>query len=839
MTFSPIQNMLGVQPVGTNVTCVNKSGGTLVVGDLVITSFIHAGVVVNPEQAANTSYVFNCVRKASASESGNTGYLGVVTKLLTGVGGNGYNVEVQFGGICTARVLVDATVTPGTLLGISGTAGVLSNTVSNSKYSVTLMDNAAVADGTALKRVYIPSEYEKNLGSGGGGTPGGSTTQVQFNNAGAFAGDAGLTYNSTTDALTVAGNSTINGVSVGKGKNNISSNTAVGFEALSEVGTSQNCTAIGYRAGYSLNGGYNNTLIGRNAGYQITGGADNGSGFDNTIVGSNAGGGLGTGHTNTLIGSSAGSVLSSNSNTMVGYGTGPLTTTGAGNVFVGANSGQYNLTGSGNVAVGNESLRGASTPLQSLPFKGNASTAVGASALLNAMPGGTGNSNTAIGYQAGQDIRTGFYNVAVGNQALVSNIGGNNNTALGEYCGDGCKQSNNVYVGTSAAYRNWFGTSNVMIGQAAGAGNISISNQKDEHPNLLPSTTTGTSPYNASENTVMGFEAFRHPRDTQGAAPAVVTVTMTQTAGSPIVVSETLAHGLSTGSAVAFRSSVLNTAAENPVGTTVSANPSLTRLPTPLFSGRTYYAIVLTSTTYQLAQSVVETAASTNFAAATPILATSDLAGSGTYTRVTTGTTTANGNTIMGYRAGLAGAGTASQFSGTYNSLFGHQAGLVMTSGSNNVCMGKDAGDLLTTGSNNVCVGYQADPATATTSNTVTLGNSSIATLRCQVTTITSLSDQRDKKDIVDLSSVMPFVNALRPRSFVWNMRDGGKIDIPEIGFIAQELQTAQQDAALTVPNLVNAENPDRLEAGYGALIPILVKAIQELSARVAALEAQ
>jgi hypothetical protein len=31
-------------------------------------------------------------------------------------------------------------------------------------------------------------------GSGGGGTPGGSNTQVQFNNSGVFAGDAGLTY---------------------------------------------------------------------------------------------------------------------------------------------------------------------------------------------------------------------------------------------------------------------------------------------------------------------------------------------------------------------------------------------------------------------------------------------------------------------------------------------------------------------------------------------------------------------------------------------------------------------------------------------------------------------
>jgi len=33
-------------------------------------------------------------------------------------------------------------------------------------------------------------------------------------------------------------------------------------------------------------------------------------------------------------------------------------------------------------------------------------------------------------------------------------------------------------------------------------------------------------------------------------------------------------------------------------------------------------------------------------------------------------------------------------------------------------------------------------------------------------------------------------------------------------------------------------ENPDRLEASYGKLVPILTKAIQELSAKVTALEA-
>lgn len=37
----------------------------------------------------------------------------------------------------------------------------------------------------------------------GGGTPGGSDTQVQFNDVGAFAGDTGFTFNKTTNTLTV------------------------------------------------------------------------------------------------------------------------------------------------------------------------------------------------------------------------------------------------------------------------------------------------------------------------------------------------------------------------------------------------------------------------------------------------------------------------------------------------------------------------------------------------------------------------------------------------------------------------------------------------------------
>jgi hypothetical protein len=49
------------------------------------------------------------------------------------------------------------------------------------------------------------TEWVDQTGGGGGGTPGGSDTQVQFNDGGSFAGDSGLAYNDTAGSLTVGG----------------------------------------------------------------------------------------------------------------------------------------------------------------------------------------------------------------------------------------------------------------------------------------------------------------------------------------------------------------------------------------------------------------------------------------------------------------------------------------------------------------------------------------------------------------------------------------------------------------------------------------------------------
>jgi len=64
-------------------------------------------------------------------------------------------------------------------------------------------------------------------GGGGNGSPGGSNTQVQYNNAGNFGGDAGFTYDSINNILSVSGNIVSNNF-IGTGNITIARITASG-----------------------------------------------------------------------------------------------------------------------------------------------------------------------------------------------------------------------------------------------------------------------------------------------------------------------------------------------------------------------------------------------------------------------------------------------------------------------------------------------------------------------------------------------------------------------------------------------------------------------------------
>lgn len=186
-------------------------------------------------------------------------------------------------------------------------------------------------------------------------------------------------------------------------------------------------------------------------------------------------------------------------------------------------------------------------------------------------------------------------------------------------------------------------------------------------------------------------------------------------------------------------------------------------------------------------------------------------------------------NTAVGYSA--LQSNTSNQ-----NTAIGWQA-LYNTTNSQNTAIGSDAGSSNTSGIGNTFIGSGAQGLTGSSNYTITLGNNLIQSLRCQAQSISSLSDRRDKKDIVSLASGLGLIQELRPVSFVWNMRDGGKVGQPEIGFIAQELQEAQAKSGLFVPHLVTDENPEKLEAAFATLIPVLVRAVQELSDKVRQLE--
>jgi hypothetical protein len=182
--------------------------------------------------------------------------------------------------------------------------------------------------------------------------------------------------------------------------------------------------------------------------------------------------------------------------------------------------------------------------------------------------------------------------------------------------------------------------------------------------------------------------------------------------------------------------------------------------------------------------------------------------------------------------------------------------------------MGKNAGENITSGSNNLCLGHDAgitgSPGGNITgaNNTIVLGDENIQGLNAQVS-LSVASDQRDKTDFTALDIGLDFVNKLTPYTYKWDKRskygdktandydlnaqtpDGThKEDWLDIGFKAQEveaLEVAEGYKKEDKTNLLITMTKDEKQYGmrYEKFVPILVKAIQELSAKNDALEAR
>ena len=171
--------------------------------------------------------------------------------------------------------------------------------------------------------------------------------------------------------------------------------------------------------------------------------------------------------------------------------------------------------------------------------------------------------------------------------------------------------------------------------------------------------------------------------------------------------------------------------------------------------------------------------------------------------------------------------------------------------------MGRGAGDQVTTGANNLLIGYDAGSdalgSITTSSNYIMLGNNSISNAEIKVDWTVG-SDQRDKTDIETLpdNAGLNFVNQMRPVTYVWDNRNNyykhtdekygerdhsKKSTTKQIGFIAQEVKAIEESIGWTDDHIVNTSNDQSYKMMYSQVIPILTKAVQELSAKVEELE--
>jgi len=482
-------------------------------------------------------------------------------------------------------------------------------------------------------------------------------------------------------------------------------------------------------------------------------------------------------------------------------------TAGTSNVRVGVNAGNSIASGGNyNTVVGDE----AGTALTT----GDRNTAVGFEALKTAT---TAQYNTAIGYQA-LELNTGNNNTAVGDQALEANTSGANNSALGDDAlVANTTGANNVAIGASALAANTTAEHNVAVGYQAADANTTGVNLTVLGAGALGANTTGSS------NTAIGRVAM------------LSNTTGTQNVGVGVSALEANSTG-SNNTAMGNNSLGLNSTASN--NTAVGFNAMVSNT-----TGDANVAV---------GKSTLQAHTTGRF-------------------NTGCGYEALYSNTTGGYNTALGQFAVGANTTGTYNVGFGNNALVGVTTGSYNVGSTR-GGEAITTGEGNVCIGYQANTPANNTNYSIVMGyqptgvgsenftfgkGSTDSNIAFGATSITAPSDIRLKEDIQDATAGLGFIKDLRPVTFRWKQEKDVPSDMKahvsdstkrvmnehyNHGFIAQEVKTvidSHSDIKDGFDMWTEDEADGRQRIGDASLMPIMVKALQELSAKNDALEAR
>ena len=743
-----------------------------------------------------------------------------------------------------------------------GSAGTTTAILHVKPAAITLAKDTTFSDGADIITASAgTSNFRAGVNAGNSIASGGNYNVVVGDEAGTAitTGDNNVAVGyAALDAVTTADNNTAVGYDSLGANTTGASNVAVGKDALTANTTASNNIAIGVDAATAITTGGSNVAIGTSALQTATTAANNTAigtsslaanttgtanvavgyatldanttGGSNTALGSSALGANTTGSYNTAVGKDALlSATTGESNVCIGYHTGDAITTGGGNTGIGTGSLGANTTAGNNTAVGFEALAANTTGHSGVAVgkdalaantTGNYNVAVGVDALT---ANTTGGENTAMGIQAMDTNTTGTGNVAMGTSVLDANTTGDYNVAVGANAlGSNTTADANTAVGRNALTANTTGTTNVAVGSTAMAANTTADNNTGIGAASMNANTTGT------RNTAVGSDSLKvNTTGNDNTAVGKGALTANTTASNNTAVGKNALAANTTGSE------------NNAFG--VSALDSNT-------TG-------IENCTFGNGSLAANTTGSNNCGFGDDTLSLN----------VSGDNNTAVGEKCLQYQ-------TASNNTGV-----GQFCGAAVSSGEQNTLMGAACHDNLTTGDLNTAYGYNLGPSavdvdgevvigsniTGAGANSVRIGvaagNATLA-LDGSDTSWAASSDERLKENIVDSTAGLDFINDLRPVVFNWKKAK----DVPEEmsqyqegsdspcrgteygtrkhGFIAQEIKVAVDKHSEDVmeANGIWREDPDGTqEVAKGNMMPMAIRAIQELSAEVEKLKAQ
>ena len=552
-----------------------------------------------------------------------------------------------------------------------------------------------------------------------------------------------------------------------------------------------------------LSQGTGNTYVGSNAGNLGTSTGTNNSAFGLSALYNNT-----TGINNTANGKDALALnTTASNNTANGFSALYYNTTGTNNSAFGVAALFNNTTGSENTANGYQTLVSNTTGSENVAngYRALYSNTTGVNNTANGLNAlfynTTGNYNTANGTSALQNNTTATSNTATGHRSLYLNTTGNYNTATGvESLRSNTTGNSNVASGMSALYSNTTGNNNIAVGQNALYYNTTASNNVASGVEALLSNTTGGS------NTANGYQALYNNTTANNNTATGYRSLYLNTTGT-----QNTAYGVNAlyYNTVGYNNTAVGVNAMQ-INTTGGENSAFGN--SALFSNTT---------------------GSYNVANGLSALYSNTTGGSNTanglnslYANTTGGSNTANGSESLRFNT-TGGANTAngknvlySNTTGSYNSAFGVNALFSNTTGSGNIVIGS---------LNNAGV-YAPVFNITTQNNYISMGSTSVTNAYIKVAwTVTS--DARDKTNFGEVPHGLDFVSKLKPISYNFKESRDSDIAVGDVkyGFKAQDILALEGDNNV----IINAEDEDKLRYNETNLIPILVKAIQELKAEI------